>query len=157
MEKVPFTPDGYAALKEELKRLKTVERPKVSKEIGKAREHGDLRENAEYKAAKEHQGVVEARIRDLEDKLVRAEVIDPSKIDGTTVKFGARVKLQDIESGNAVEYHIVGPYEADLENGSISVLAPLAKALIGREVGDQVEVRVPKGIRTFEILNIRWK
>ena len=151
-----MTPEGHVAMKEELRHLKDVERPKVSAEIGVAREHGDLRENAEYHAAKDKQGLIEARIADLEDKLSRAEVIDPSQLGGAKIKFGAHVKLEDVDSGKTLEYRIVGPEESDLEHGRISVTSPLAKALIGREVGDEVEVRAPGGTRTYEVVDLRW-
>ena len=150
-----MTPGGHTALKEELARLKA-ERPKISQEIETAREHGDLRENAEYHAAKDKQGMVEARIREIEDKLSRAEVIDPSTLGGERVKFGARVKLEDIENGKIVEYQIVGPDEASIEKGTISVTSPVARALINREVGDEVVVRAPGGQRTYEIMEINW-
>jgi transcription elongation factor GreA len=156
MDKVPMTPQGHAALKEELRVLKEIERPKVSIEIGVAREHGDLRENAEYHAAKDKQGLIEARIADLEDKLSRAEVIDPATLGGPKIKFGAFVKLEDVESGKILEYRIVGPEEADLAQGTISVTSPVAKALIGREVGDEVQVRAPGGVRTYEVVEVRW-
>jgi transcription elongation factor GreA len=156
MDKVPMTPQGHATMFEELKRLKEIERPKISHEIGVAREHGDLRENAEYHAAKDKQGMIEARINELEDKLSRAEVIDPSKLGGHTVKFGAHVQLEDVDSGKIVEYRIVGPDEADIGAGSISVTSPVARALIGREVGDEVKVRAPGGVKTYEILEIKW-
>jgi transcription elongation factor GreA len=155
MDRVPMTPDGFQALKDELARLKA-ERPKISAEIGTAREHGDLRENAEYHAAKEKQGLAEARIADIEDKLSRAEVIDPSQLSGDRVKFGARVLLEEIESGKSTEYRIVGPEEADIDHGTISVTSPVAKALINREVGDEVKVRVPGGTRVYEIVEVNW-
>lgn len=155
MEKVPMTPEGHAALKEELNHLKSVERPKISKEIGVAREHGDLRENAEYHAAKEKQGLVEARIVELEDKIARAEVIDTSRLGGTRVAFGAWVTLAD-DSGTEVTYRIVGADESNLEQGTISVTSPMARALINREVGDEVKVKAPGGVRNFEVVDIRW-
>lgn len=150
-----MTPEGHAALKRELHHLKTVERPKISKEIGAAREHGDLRENAEYHAAKEKQGLIEARIAELEDKLARAEVIDTSNLNGTRVAFGAWVTLAD-EEGAEVTYRIVGADESDIEKGTISVTSPMARALINREVGDEVKVNAPGGTRTYEIVDIRW-
>ncbi len=150
-----MTPDGHAALKDELTRLKA-ERPKISAEIGTAREHGDLRENAEYHAAKEKQGIQEARILDIEDKLARAEVIDPASLSGDRVKFGAFVTLEDIENGKIVTYRIVGPDEADLAKGSISVTSPVARALINREAGDEVKVVAPGGTRAYEIMEVRW-
>lgn len=156
MDKVPMTPEGHAALHTELVFLKHTERPRISKEIGVAREHGDLRENAEYHAAKEKQGITEARIADIEDKLSRAEVIDPTKLSGEKVKFGAFVTLEEIEGGKTTSYRIVGPDEADLSKGTISVTSPVAKALINREVGDEVRVVVPGGVRLYEIVEIRW-
>ncbi|MDW8360880.1 MAG: transcription elongation factor GreA [Myxococcales bacterium] len=155
MERVPITPAGLAALRAELAALKD-ERPRISREIGAAREHGDLRENAEYHAAKERQGFVEARIRELEDKLSRVEVIDPATQSGDRVAFGARVTLEDVETGKVVEFLIVGPDEADLSRGTISVSSPLARALLQREVGDEVTVRAPGGSRTWHLVAIRW-
>lgn len=150
-----MTPEGHTALKTELEKLKA-ERPLISKAIGEAMEEGDLKENAEYHAQKNRQGMVEAKIRDIEDKLSRAEVIDPSKLSGDRVKFGARVTLEDIDSGAVVEYRLVGPDEADVDKGSISVTSPVARALINREVGDEVKVRAPGGMRTYEIQAIGW-
>lgn len=151
-----MTPEGHTALKEELARLKA-EMPKISQEIGVAREHGDLKENAEYHAAKEKQGMVHARITEIEDKLARAEVIDPTTLDpGDKVVFGAWVDLEDIDSGKEITYRIVGADEADIEAGTISVTSPVARSLIGREVGDEVKVKVPGGLRTFEIVDVRF-
>lgn len=155
MERLPITPKGFETLKEELGRLKA-EMPKISQEIGIAREHGDIRENAEYHAAKEKQGMVAARIAELEDKISRAEVIDPTLLGGSRVKFGAIVELEDVDSGKGVTYQIVGPDEANVEKGTISVTSPVAKALINKEVGDEVEVRAPGGTRTYEIVDVRW-
>jgi transcription elongation factor GreA len=157
MDRYPMTPEGHAALTQELKHLIAVERPRISKEIGVAREHGDLRENAEYHAAKEKQGQIEARIAHLEGMLSRAEVIDASHLDGAKVKFGAYVKLEDIESGDAKCYRIVGAEEADVSQGKISVTSPVARALINHEVGDEVKVEAPAGTRTYEITDITWK
>jgi transcription elongation factor GreA len=157
MEKVPMTPEGHAALTEELHHLKSVERPRISKEIGIAREHGDLRENAEYHAAKEKQGMVEARINEIEDKLARAEVIDPSSFTGDKVRFGAFVTVEEVETGKVLDYRIVGPDEAVLEKGTISVTSPVARALIGREPGDEVTVNAPGGKKSYEITKVRWK
>jgi len=154
-EKFPMTPQGALRLREELVRLKE-ERPKISREIGVAREHGDLSENAEYHAAKERQGLVEARIKDIEDKLSRAEIIDPSTLDGSRVRFGATVALLNIDTSDEVTYQIVGAEEADIERGTISVAAPLARALIGREVGDEVTVRLPAGTRRYEITSVEF-
>jgi transcription elongation factor GreA len=148
--KVPMTPRGVVKLRDELARLKE-ERVKVSRDIGVAREHGDISENAEYHAAKDRQGLVEARIKDLEDKLSRAEVIDPSKLSGSRVRFGATVTLTNVDTDEEVTYQIVGAEEADLDAGTISVSSPLARAIIGREVGDEVKVELPAGLRHYEI------
>ena len=152
--KVPMTKEGYKWLMEELRRLKTEERPKVVEEIRIAREHGDLSENAEYDAAKEKQSHIEGRIREIEDKLSRAEVIDLSEKELDKVVFGTTVQLRDENSGNEVEYHIVGADEADPQKKKISVHSPIARALIGREVGDEVKVKVPAGMREYTVLNI---
>ena len=153
MEKVPMTPQGSKKLRAELGRLKE-ERPKISKDIETAREHGDLSENAEYHAAKERQGMVEARINDLEDKLARAEIIDPSTLSGDVVRFGARVTLTNLDSDEESSYQIVGADEADIDSGTISVSAPLARALIGKTVGDEVTVKLPAGVRRYEIAEV---
>jgi transcription elongation factor GreA len=155
-ERFPMTPAGLHKLREELARLKE-ERPKISREIGVAREHGDLSENAEYHAAKERQGLVEARIKDIEDKLARSEVIDPAKLSGSRVQFGAIVTLTNIETEEEVTYQIVGAEEANIDQGSISVSAPLARALIGKEAGDEVKVRLPVGERTYEIVDVAYR
>jgi transcription elongation factor GreA len=156
VDKYPMTPAGAEKLKEELGRLKE-ERPKISRDIGVAREHGDLSENAEYHAAKERQGMVEARIKDIEDKLSRAEIIDPSKLAGQKVKFGATVTLTNIETNEEITYQIVGADEADINAGTISVSAPLARALIGREPGDEVKVVLPNGTRQYEIASVEFR
>jgi len=150
-----MTPEGHAALTEELAALKA-ERPKISQEIGVAREHGDLKENAEYHAAREKQGICEARIAEIEDKLSRAEVIDPSTLGGDKVKFGAIVELEDIDNGKVVTYRLVGPDESDIDEGKISITSPVARALVGREVGDEVRVKAPGGLRTYEVSDVRW-
>lgn len=155
-EKVPMTPTGAQKLREELARLKE-ERPKISREIGVAREHGDLSENAEYHAAKERQGMLEARIKDIEDKLSRAEVIDPSKLSGDRVQFGASVTLMNIDTEEETVYRIVGADEADLSQGSISISAPLARALIAKAVGDEVTVKLPAGTRRYEIVSVDFR
>ena len=155
--KIPMTPEGNARLKEELKNLKDIERPKISREIGLAREHGDLSENAEYHAAKDRQGWIEARIKDLEDKVSRAEIIDPARLSGSKVSFGATVKLSNIETEEETVYRLVGADEANLDRGSISITSPLARALIGREVGDEVKVRMPAGERLYEILEVEYR
>lgn len=156
MDRVPMTLEGHRSLMEELKHLKEVERPRISEEIGRAREHGDLKENAEYHAARDKQSFVEGRILDIEDKLARADVIDTSKLGGTVVRFGAKVILEDIDSGKIVSYRIVGADESNIEKGSISVTSPVAKALIGRELGDEVRVQAPGGVRTYEIQDVQW-
>lgn len=155
MERVPMTPAGHAAMKAELERRKA-ERVKISQAIEVAREHGDLKENAEYHAAKEQQGLNEAHINDLEDKLARAEVIDPKTLGGDRVKFGATVELEDSETGKPMTYVLVGPEESDLAKGHISITSPVARALVGREVGDEVKVKAPGGMRTLEVVDIRW-
>jgi transcription elongation factor GreA len=155
-QKVPMTPEGQIRLREELERLKKVELPQVVKDIGVAREHGDLSENAEYHAAKERQGLIVARISFLEQTLSRAEVIDPSKLSGSKVQFGARVRLSNVDTGEELNYQIVGPEEADIKQNRISVSSPLARGLIGREAGEEVKVQMPAGPRTFEILEITY-
>jgi transcription elongation factor GreA len=157
MDRYPMTSEGHAALTAELKHLISVERPKISKEIGVAREHGDLKENAEYHAAKERQGHIEGRIAHLEGMISRAEVIDASQMTGDRVKFGARVTLEDVDSGERRVLRIVGPEEADVSKGSISVTAPVARACINHEVGDEVVVAAPGGNKTYEIVEIAWK
>jgi len=155
-EKVPITPGGAQKLREEVTRLKE-ERPKISREIGIAREHGDLSENAEYHAAKERQGLVEARIKDLEDKLARAEIIDPTKLSGDRVRFGATVTLTNLDTDEETTYQIVGADEADINAGTISISAPLARALIGKSTGDEIVVTLPAGTRRYEIGNIEFR
>ena len=156
MEKVPMTTDGLSPLQEELRRLKSIERRAVIKAISEAREHGDLSENAEYHAAKDRQSFIEGRIIELEDIISRAEVIDVSKLSGTTIKFGATVTVADEDTDEEMTYQIVGPYEADLEKGRISVQSPIARALIGRTIGDSTEVRAPGGVRGYEILEVSF-
>jgi transcription elongation factor GreA len=157
MEKVPMTPPGLKSLEEELKQLKSVERPAIIKAIAAAREHGDLSENAEYAAARERQGFIEGRIAEVEDIISRAEVIDLSSLAGKVVKFGATVRLADEDTDETVKYQIVGPYEADLAKGRISVTSPIGKALIGKTVGDSVEVQTPKGAKSYEVLGVAFK
>jgi transcription elongation factor GreA len=144
-EKIPMTPRGLLLLKDELKRRKEVERPKIVKAIEEARAHGDLSENAEYSAAKEAQSFNEGRIKELEGTIALANVIDPSRLSGERVVFGATVNLSDGDSGDQVAYTIVGEHEADIKRGLISITAPVARALIGRVVGDTVQVRTPRG------------
>lgn len=150
-----MTQAGYDGLEAELKRLKSVDRYEIVKEIEVARAHGDLKENAEYHAAKDKQGHIEARIRQLEDRLARAQVIDPAGQDTARVRFGLTVDLEDAESGETVSYTLLGEEEADAANGRISVTSPVARALLGKAVGDIVTVRVPRGTREFEVLEIR--
>ncbi|MEM6902450.1 MAG: transcription elongation factor GreA [Pseudomonadota bacterium] len=156
MEKAPMTAAGYERLQEELKRLKTVDRPNVVKAIAEAREHGDLSENAEYHAARERQSFIEGRVLELEDMQARADVIDPAKLDGDTVKFGAKVELADEDTDEEVTYQIVGQYESDIKSGMLSVSAPLARALIGKQVGESVEVTTPGGSKSYEILTVTF-
>lgn len=157
MERVPMTTEGFHTLEAELYRLKSQERPRIIQAISEARAHGDLSENAEYHAAKEAQGLNEAKVAELEDKLSRADVIDVSTLSGETVKFGATVKLVDEDTEDEVTYKIVGDLEANLRDGKISISSPIARALIGKAKGESVEVTTPKGARSFEILDIAWK
>ena len=156
-DKYPMTPAGHAWMKAQLKRLKEVDRPANAKAIEIARGHGDLSENADYDAAKEEQGMIEARIREYEAKLALAEVIDPASLSGEMVKFGAKVTLEDGDSGEERTYTIVGEHEADIKHGRISVGAPVARALIGKAVGDEVTVQTPKGSRLFEIVDVEFQ
>lgn len=156
MEKVPMTAGGHAAMLDEVKHLKSFERPRIIKAIEEARSHGDLSENAEYHAAKEQQGWTEARVAELEDKLSRAEVIDITKLSGDTVMFGARVTLIDEETDDKTSYQIVGEFEADVKKGKISVSSPIARAIIGKKMGDSVEVNTPGGGKSYEIAKVSW-
>jgi transcription elongation factor GreA len=156
-QRTPMTKAGYQKLQDELKRIKADDRPRIVREIEEARAHGDLSENAEYHAAKERQGHIEGRIRMLEDKLARAQVIDPSAQENGSVCFGATVVLEDAENGSQLTYTILGEDEADVAQGQISITSPVARALLGRAVGDSVTVRVPKGTRELEILEIRFE
>ena len=151
-----MTAEGYQALDEELKRLKTVERPAVIAAIAEARAHGDLSENAEYHAAKDRQGWIEGRIAEIEDKMARAQVIDVSRLSGGQVKFGATVSVVDEDTEEESRYQIVGEHEADVKSGLISVTSPLSRAMIGKEVGDVVEVNTPGGVKAYEILKVEW-
>jgi len=155
-EKFPMTPGGHASMKAHLHKLKNVDRIANSRAIEVARGHGDLSENADYSAAKEEQGLIEAKIRELEAKLTLAEVIDPTKLSGTRVKFGATVTIEDSDSGETQTYTIVGEHEADIKRHRISIGAPVARALIGKEVGDTVIVQSPKGRREFEVTEVEW-
>src|SRR6195952_2077358 len=156
MEKVPMTGEGYQALDEELKRLKTVERPAVIAAIGEARQHGDLSENAEYHAAKERQGWIEGQIAEFEDKMARAQVIDVAKLSGTQIKFGATVSVVDEDTEEKARYQIVGEHEADVKRGRVSIVSPLARAMIGKEGGDVVEGNTPGGVKAYEITKVEW-
>jgi transcription elongation factor GreA len=157
MDKVPMTSSGHQAMLEEIKHLKSVERPRIIKAITEARSHGDLSENAEYHAAKDQQGWIEARVAELEDKVSRAEVIDVTKLSGDTVKFGAFVTLVDEDNDEQSVYQIVGEFEADVKKGKISVTSPIARAIIGKKKGDSVEVMTPGGGKSYEIVKIRYK
>ncbi len=152
-----MTAEGYRSLDEELKRLKTQDRPEIIAAIAEARSHGDLSENAEYHAAKERQSFIEGRLAELEDKLARAQVIDVSRMSGSAVKFGATVRVLDEDTEEEAVYKIVGEDEADVRAGKVSITAPLARALIGKEVGDVVEVAAPGGSKSYEILKIDWR
>ena len=154
MDKIPFTLSGLEKIKFELNDLKKSERPQVIQAIAVAREHGDLKENAEYHAAKDRQSFIEGRITELEDVISRAEVINLSKLSGETVTFGTKVKIIDEENDQETDYQIVGPYEANLELGLISIASPIAKALIGKEEGTSVSVATPGGTKYYEILSI---
>ena len=155
MEKIPMTRAGFVALDEELKQLKSVERPAIIRAIAEAREHGDLSENAEYHSAREKQSFIEGRIKELEGTLSLAEVIDPSKLSGA-VKFGATVTIVDEDSDEEKTYQIVGETEANIETGKLNIRSPIARALIGKDEGDSVEVKTPGGQRSYEILTIRY-
>jgi transcription elongation factor GreA len=155
-EKFPMTPSGFASMKAHLKRLKDVDRQVNSRAIEVARGHGDLSENADYSAAKDEQGLIEAKIRELEAKTLMAEVIDPTKLSGPRVKFGATVTIEDTESGEVTTYVIVGEHEADIKRGRISVGAPVAHALIGKEVGDTVTLPGAKAKREVEVTKVEW-
>ena len=156
MQKFPMTASGLQRLEEELRQLKSVERPAIIRAIAEARTHGDLSENAEYHAARERQSFIEGRISELEDIVSGAEVIDPSSLSGDQVKFGAHVRLIDEETEKESSYQIVGMHEADIKQGRLSVSSPLAKALIGKKVGDAVSVPAPGGDRSYEILEVRF-
>jgi len=152
-----MTGEGHAALDAELKNLKSIERPAIIQAIAEAREHGDLSENAEYHAAKEKQSFIEGRVAELEDKLARAEVIDISQLSGSTVRFGATVSLIDVETEKEAVYQIVGEDEADVASGKVSITSPIARALIGKEEGDEAEVAAPGGPRAYEIASVHYK
>jgi transcription elongation factor GreA len=155
-DRIPMTPKGVKKLREELKRLREVERPKNVEDIEIARAHGDLKENAEYHAAKERQSFIEGRSREIDSILALSEVIDPAKLSGNRVVFGATVKLADTDSGDETTYSIVGDHEGDIKEGRISISAPLARAMIGREKGDTVVLRTAKGSREYQIMDVRF-
>jgi transcription elongation factor GreA len=156
MTKIPMTEVGFNRLREELKRLKSVDRPAIIRAIAEARTHGDLSENAEYHAARDRQSFIEGRVMELEDKIARAEVIDVKKLSGSVVKFGAKVTLADIETDQEQTFQIVGEDEADIGNGRLSVTSPLARALIGKGIGDSVEVNTPRGAKSYEIVTVAF-
>lgn len=156
-ERVPMTLEGFKHIELELHRLKSEERPRIIQAISEARSHGDLSENAEYHAAKEAQGMNEARVADFEDKLSRAEVVDTAKLNGATIKFGATVTLVDEDTQEKVKYKIVGDLEASVKDGKISISSPIARALIGKSKGETAEVTTPKGSRSYEVLKVEWK
>lgn len=157
MEQIPVTKAGFEELSAEFEELKKVKRPAVIEAIAAAREHGDLKENAEYHAAREQQSFIEGRIQELEAVLGRAQVVDPATLGGDTVKFGATVEIVDEETDEESTYQIVGDYEADLDNGKISISSPIAKGLIGKAEGDSVVIKTPKGARDYEILSVKFK
>lgn len=156
LQTVPFTPEGFHTLTAELERLKSTERPHVIQAIAEARAHGDLKENAEYHAAREKQGLIEARISDLEDKLARAQVIEPSSGSMDTIRFGAWVVLADEETGEKKKYRIVGDLEADIKRNLLSVSSPMARALLGKAVDDLVEIQAPKGVHEYSVLSVEY-
>jgi transcription elongation factor GreA len=156
MERIPMTAAGFKSLEDEVNHLKNIERHEIIKAIAEARQHGDLSENAEYHAAKERQGFIEGRVLELEDQIGRAEVIDVSKLSGTTVKFGATVTLVDEDTDEKRKYQIVGDVESDAKHGRISLSSPIARALIGKGKGDTVEVTTPGGARSYEILKVEF-
>jgi len=157
IEKVPMTAAGFQRLQEELKHLKGTERPAVIRAIAEARDHGDLSENAEYHAARERQSFIEGQIGEIEDRISRAEVIEASKLTGNTVKFGATVTLVDEDTDEEVSYQLVGEFEADINPRRLSITSPLARALIGKQVGDNIEVTTPGGSKAYEILKIEFR
>ncbi len=157
MEKNPITPEGYNRLRDELHNLRSVERPKVVQMIATAREHGDLKENAEYHAARDKQSFIEGRMKDIEAKLALAEVIDPTKLAGDRVCFGATVRLVNTQTDEEVVYRLMGADEADINQGQISITSPLARSLLGKEAGDEVKMKMPGGERLYEVLEVSFK
>ena len=156
MNRLPITREGYDRLRAELQRLEQKERPKVIQAISEAREHGDISENAEFEAAKEKQAMLEGKINDLHHKLSQCEIVEVAQGSADRVTFGTTVELEDLDTGEEVEYRLVGPYEADLAQGTISVTSPIGRALIGKEAGDDVKVQTPGGVKNLEILDIRY-
>ncbi|MBE0500634.1 MAG: transcription elongation factor GreA [Desulfuromonadales bacterium] len=156
-DRVPMTPASHQSLQEELKRLVRVERPKVVNEIALARDHGDLSENAEYDAAKEKQGMIEGRIQELNSKIARAQVIDPTQLNAENIVFGATVTMLDVDTEKEVTYQIVGEEEANIKEGKISITSPVGKALIGHHIDDEVHIRVPSGVKVYEIIDIAYR
>ncbi len=157
MDRIPITRPGYQRLEAELKHLKSIVRPAVIRSIAEARDHGDLSENAEYHAARERQSFIEGRVAELEDKIARAEVIDVSKLSGKVIKFGAKVTLADVDTDEEATYQIVGAEEAAVESGKLSITSPLARALIGKQTGDSIEVTTPRGSKAYEIIRVRFR
>jgi transcription elongation factor GreA len=156
MNRLPITREGYDRLRAELQRLEQKERPKVIQAISEAREHGDISENAEYEAAKEKQAMLEGKINDLHHKLSQCEIVEVAKDSAERVTFGSTVELEDLDTGKEMRYRLVGPYEADLAQGTISVTSPIGRALIGKEAGDEVKVQTPGGVKNLEILDIHY-
>ena len=156
MNKIPMTTEGYTKLQDELKKLTSVDRPKIIEAIAEARSHGDLSENAEYQYAKEQQSLIEGRIIDLESAISKAEVIDVKSVEGDDIKFGATVEIEDDESGEKQQYQIVGEYESDIENKKLSITSPLARGLIGKTEEDNVEINSPKGLKSYTILSVKY-
>jgi transcription elongation factor GreA len=156
MNRLPITREGYDRLRAELQRLEQKERPKVIQAIAEAREHGDISENAEYEAAKEKQAMLEGKINDLHHKLSQCEIVEVTKGSAERVTFGITVELEDLNTGEEMRYRLVGPYEADLAQGTISVTSPIGRALIGKEPGDEVEVQTPGGVKNLEVLDIHY-
>ena len=156
MNKIPMTTEGYTKLQDELKKLTSEDRPKITEAIAEARSHGDLSENAEYQYAKEQQSLIEGRIIDLENAISKAEVIDVKSVEGDDIKFGATVEIEDDESGEKQQYQIVGEYESDIENKKLSITSPLARGLIGKTEEDNVEINSPKGLKCYKILSVKY-
>ena len=156
MNKIPMTKEGYLKLQEELRKLTSEDRPNIIAAIAEARGHGDLSENAEYQYAKEKQSLIEGRISDLESSISRAEVIDIKEMSGDEIKFGATVEIEDDDTGNKQKYQIVGEYESDIENKKLSIISPLARGLIGKSQGDNVEINSPKGTKSYTIISVKY-